>query len=312
MELNVSSLLYDATVLTQFLSMFFTVNNFPAIILVYENKTSSLATSIQVDIAAPLKWATINVDINYNYPPPVNRPYQIFFTDDEDFKRYDHEVVFKDPESFIISVFDQHRPAEKLLFTRKRFPLNERCSNLIILPSADNLTITKLYIEDVMTAVAALQLVNFAGIIWHQDSFSVELVRLRYDIGEAVPIATNDPSTVMAHAFYDKTLDMKDREIAVFVLFEPLRMINLTSTLKHGPPHLSVGGRDGFFGAIFDDLLHTKSTFFTWDISEYTEQLTNSNTLKFFEEFFRRAYVEDDLEPNHLKYEIVMQDSKNE
>lgn len=312
MEVNSSILLSNVTVLTQFLSIFFTVNNFATIILVYENSTSNLASSILEGTTAPLKWATINIDVHYIYPPPPNGPYQIFFTDDEDFKRHDHEMIFKDPESFIISVFDQDRPADKLLFTRKRFPLNERCSNFIILPTADDRAMTQSYIKSLMTAVASLRLVNVAGIIWKQDSFSVDLLRLRYDTGEVVPIATNDPSTVMAQAFYDKTLDMQGREIVVFILFEPLRIINLTSSLEQYQQQVNVGGRDGFFCAILDELLHTKSTFFTWDISEYTEQLTNSATLRFFEDFFRRSYIEDDLQPNHIEYAIVMRDSKEE
>lgn len=310
MEVKSSTLLNNATVLTQFLSIFFTVNNFAAIILVYENSTSSLASSILESTTAPLKWATINIDVNYSYPPPENGPYQIFFTDDEDFERHDHEVIFKDPESFIISVFDQDQPADKLLFTRKRFPLNERCSNFIILPSADDLATTQSYIESLMTAVAALRLVNIAGVIWRHDSLRVDLLRLRYD-GEAVPIATNDPSTVLSQAFYDKTLDMQGREIVVFVLFEPLRIVNLTSSLEQSQ-QLNVGGRDGFFGALLDELLHTKSTFFTWDISEYADQLTNPNTLKFFEDFYRQVYIEDDLQPNQIEYEIIMRDTKEE
>lgn len=310
MEVNSSILLNNVTALKQFLSIFFTVNNFAGIILVYENSTSSLATSILEGTDATLKWSTINIDLYYNYPPPAIRPYQIFFTDDEDFKRHDHEAIFKDPESFIISVFDEHNPADKLLFTRKRFPLNERCSNFVILPSADDLVITQSYIESLMAAVTSLRLVNVAGVVW--NSFSVDLLRLRYDIGEAVPIATNDPSIVIDQAFYDKTLDMKGREIIVFVLFEPLRIINLTCSLEQNKEQLNVGGRDGYFGAILDELLHTKSTFFTWDISEYTKQLTNSKTLKFFEDFFRRAYIEDELRPNHIEYKIVMRDSEIE
>lgn len=130
----------------------------------FENSTIQMTTTL-IESIPPVKYSLINIDIKYKYPPLEPKPYQIFFTDDDDFKRHDHELIFKDPEALIVQTFDEHHQAAKLLFSRQRFPLSERCSTFIVPVVVVNPSVAH-YVDDLMQSVIQLKLVNIALVVW--------------------------------------------------------------------------------------------------------------------------------------------------
>lgn len=276
--------------LVDYLNNFLVIGAWSSLIIVYENSTAPMVTALLPTLHH--KYALVNVDQQYRYPAAEpGRPYQIFFTDDEDFQRHDRETVLKDPVALLVQCFDEHNLSSKIIFSRQRFPLSERCPTLII-PAASPIdtgdltvmlsTCIDCYCNEIMPSIRQLKLVNVVVMIWWTQPNKTLLIRLRYESQENCKPTDNNIAN------YDKAYDLTDdHRIAIRILFEAPRIINMSMANT-----LAVGGRDAFFGSILGNVLAVDSLFFAQDPSELRASITDKNSVRYFQEFFDRSYVE--------------------
>lgn len=293
--------------LSLFLHTIFTCTQFNSIILLYEMNTSDIATEVLKVTKSPLLshnvWITINLD-EISTTKEIN-----IFLDDIDKDIDLDRSNYIDPLSVILTIVDGPDLQIKLNDSRTHFPeLSQLCSNFIITrEQPDEQTLDAIY-----DIVAPLKMANLAIVRLNENMQLAEVLKLRYDTRVAISIDIFEFNCDRLHdtLFYEKYKDFYGKAISVYLLFEPPRGINLTVDPSGNSTDTVyyAGGREAYFGSLFEDCLNISIEFFT--VKHSQNFLDNEDQYLFLLEFMEKPYDEDKYEPKHLEY--VMPDNLTE
>lgn len=272
MEPTLLPTLIVLTNLTKFVDNIIVYGNFNSIALVYEHKT--------IDVANALVLAAIkNVDINWILLC-MDEPFSM---DEEQHNYEETRELFSNPFLLKIIIIEYGtNVSDKLNETQQLYRFSRVVKTMLIMVGGDESSIRKnrSYEMDSIKEIVIFRrmwsiiLVHYFWLqqqpqqsIPKMDLFnfkSVYLTEHKFMSFEQNYDGKMDPVTYNSLIFYDKTLDIVNETIYVYVLMQPPRVVNLTRhKCKGSCIELFVGGNDAYLSSLIDHSLKTKSRFFT-------------------------------------------------
>lgn len=277
-----------------YLRLFLYCTNYHSIVLLNDNLSTDLSTSIlhEVQKLKQVFWLSTNMEtVNHG-----------LFTGES-------SALYQNPNSLILNLIHGPQIAKQFKAFRKALAVNEKCDNLIVTIG----DIDEVQIEHVLQVIYDYRILNI-GILYEPEVNMAALITLHYNsfVSQKVNIINQSCVDLKSEIFYDKTQDLRNQEIVIYMFFEVPRVINVSQPVDDIDLYpYDVGGRDAYFSTLIDYRFGTISTNVA---RKYSPQfvLENYELSKFFLEFMQKPYREDGLEPGKLDYILLDDEAYNE
>lgn len=267
--------LVNVTELTTFIRLIIMCGNYSTIILLYENSTIPILSPILLSSSGQSS-IVINIDLAQND---------------------NNSAIYSDEHSLIIPVFDNDL-VTKANQSLHQYGFKFYCHYLFASRDTNESALN----DKLMTFSVQYKLDNI-GVILINPNGSINLFRIIYDQLRVVKIV-GSPNSECDEMFYSKSKDFKGDTKYFYAIFDPLRVINITSRNKDGRIVTAMGGRDAYLASLIPSKINITVKMWTIRYSEFDgNDFTGRNfEYEFIKKFLEYDYEVDNLTPYQLDY----------